>query len=161
MKVLIIILIIIILLKLLKDYMYKNNNNIDNCIDNKFKGKIKNSPLTENEKYFYNKLKEITDKYNLVIFPKLRLADIFETNNISDFNRIKAKHIDFTICNKDLNFLIFIELDDKTHEYKKNKINDEKKNFIFDSLNTNLVRIKNNNLNEKLVEIEKQISTLL
>lgn len=141
--------------------MYKNNNNIDNCIDNKFKGKIKNSPLTENEKYFYNKLKEITDKYNLVIFPKLRLADIFETNNISDFNRIKAKHIDFTICNKDLNFLIFIELDDKTHEYKKNKINDEKKNFIFDSLNTNLVRIKNNNLNEKLVEIEKQISTLL
>ncbi len=145
MKVLIIILIIIILLKLLKDYMYKNNNNIDNCIDNKFKGKIKNSPLTENEKYFYNKLKEITDKYNLVIFPKLRLADIFETNNISDFNRIKAKHIDFTICNKDLNFLIFIELDDKTHEYKKNKINDEKKNFIFDSLNTNLVRIKNNN----------------
>ena len=161
MKVLIIILIIIILLKLLKDYMYKNNNNIDNCIDKKFKGKIKNSPLTENEKYFYNKLKEITDKYNLVIFPKLRLADIFETNNISDFNRIKAKHIDFTICNKDLNFLIFIELDDKTHEYKKNKINDEKKNFIFDSLNTNLVRIKNNNLNEKLVEIEKQISTLL
>lgn len=141
--------------------MYKNNNNIDNCIDNKFKGKIKNSPLTENEKYFYNKLKEITDKYNLVIFPKLRLADIFETNNISDFNRIKAKHIDFTICNKDLKFLIFIELDDKTHEYKKNKINDEKKNFIFDSLNTNLVRIKNNNLNEKLVEIEKQISTLL
>lgn len=78
--------------------------------------------LTKNEWYFYKRLKPVIDKYNLQIIAKIRLADIVEVkpNNKGQwhslFNKIKSKHIDFAIVNKD-NFEIkyLIELDDSSH----------------------------------------------
>ena len=155
----ILILVIAIILKVLQEYLYYIKK--EEKKEYKFNGITKDSPLTNNEKLFYNKLKNITNKYNINIFPKLRLADIFETKNFEDFNKIKSKHIDFTLCNNELKFIMFIELDDNTHEKVKNKANDNKKNKIFESCNIEIIRIKNNEINEKLVEIEKKISTLI
>lgn len=157
MKLIITIIAILIILKILQEILEKKYQNNQ---DYNFKGKVKASPLTEYEKFFYNKLSNITKKYEVIIMPKLRLADIFETNNISDFNKIKSKHIDFTLCNKNLEFIMFIELDDSTHNKKKNIENDIKKNKIFENCNKKIFRIKNSEIDEKLKEIENEISTL-
>ena len=78
--------------------------------------------LTKNEYYFYTKLKEVTNKYNLQILTKIRLADLIEVKPYSInknewgtyFNKIKAKHIDFAIVD-DMKVLLIIELDDQSH----------------------------------------------
>lgn len=80
--------------------------------------------LTKNEYIFYRNLKNFADKYNLQILSKIRVADIVEpkpnTNKsewFSDFGKIKSKHVDFAIANKDnLYILCLIELDDNTHQ---------------------------------------------
>lgn len=91
--------------------------------------------LTENEKRFYKKLKPITDKYNLELLTKIRMADIIEVSETVNktewskyFSKIKSKHIDFAITDKDnLNILLLIELDDSSHK-EKSRI--ERDNFI-------------------------------
>lgn len=91
--------------------------------------------LTENEKRFYKKLKPITDKYNLELLTKIRMADIIEVSETVNknewskyFSKIKSKHIDFAITDKDnLNILLLIELDDSSH---KEKSRVERDNFI-------------------------------
>lgn len=91
--------------------------------------------LTENEKRFYKRLKPITDKYNLELLTKIRMADIIEVSETVDknewskyFSKIKSKHIDFAITDKDnLNILLLIELDDSSHK-EKSRI--ERDNFI-------------------------------
>lgn len=78
--------------------------------------------LTQNEYYFYKKLKEITEPLNLQILAKIRLADLIEVNKGLDsqkwgmyFGKIKAKHIDFAIA-EDMKIIALIELDDYTHQ---------------------------------------------
>jgi len=122
-----------------------------------FNGVLNKKLLTDNEYTFYNKLKNITDKYELTIFSKVRLADIIKTYNYSDFNKIKSKHIDFVICDKYSNFIKFIELDDSTHNRFKNKENDYKKNEIFKNINIDIIRIKVNEENKKLQELDEAL----
>lgn len=78
--------------------------------------------LTKNEYYFFKKLKELTDKENLQILAKIRLADLIEVNNglnKSDwgkyFGKIKSKHIDFAIADN-MKIVALIELDDSSHQ---------------------------------------------
>jgi len=82
---------------------------------------LKNNVLTKSEQKLYEALKPIVDKNNLIVFPKVRLADFIycpkHTNDsFTCFNKIKAKHIDFLICNSDTEPLLAVELDDKYHE---------------------------------------------
>lgn len=94
--------------------------------------------LTKNEYYFYTKLKEVTNKYNLQILTKIRLADLIEVKQYSInrnewgtyFNKIKAKHIDFAIVD-DMKVLLIIELDDQSHN---NIERIERDKFIDDNL---------------------------
>lgn len=80
--------------------------------------------LTKNEYIFYKNLKNFADKYNLQILSKIRVADIVEPKPnanksewFSDFGKIKSKHVDFALANKDnLYILCLIELDDNTHQ---------------------------------------------
>lgn len=123
------------------EYFFHNNKN-DEKEKNYFEGKLNKTILTKNELNFYNQLKLVTDKYNLIIFCKMRVADLISTNNISEFNKIKSKHIDFTICNKETNPLLFIELDDSTHNNYRNKQNDIKKDNIFYSIGYTIIRLK-------------------
>lgn len=78
--------------------------------------------LTQNEYYFYKKLKEVTEPLNLQILAKIRLADLIEVNKGLDsqkrgmyFGKIKAKHIDFAIA-EDMKIIALVELDDYTHQ---------------------------------------------
>lgn len=78
--------------------------------------------FTMNEKHLYSIINKIAEKMNVVIFSKVRLADLIyikskSENYYTHWNKIKAKHIDFVICNKiNYNILFVIELDDKSHE---------------------------------------------
>lgn len=94
--------------------------------------------FTMNEKNFYNIIKPIADIMNVVIFSKVRLADLIYIKSKSNdyykhWNKIKAKHVDFVICDKvDFKPLFVMELDDKSHD-KQERI--DRDNFIDNALN--------------------------
>lgn len=80
--------------------------------------------LTKHEYYFYKNLKQITDKYDLQILTKIRLADLVEVNKGLSrrewgmyFGKIKSKHVDFAIADN-MKIVLIIELDDRTHQYQ-------------------------------------------
>ena len=120
--------------------------------------------LTKNELEFYKKLKEFADNNNLQILSKIRLADIVEPKQnknrsewYSDFGKIKAKHIDFALCNKDnLYILCLIELDDNSHNTKERKERDKFVDEIFESVKIPIVHTKYYNQNT-----ENQLCSIL
>lgn len=147
--------------KILEENCYRNKfvkNNILN--DYTFSGKINYRLLTNTEYVFFYQLKRITDKYDLYIFPKIRLADIFRTDSLKEFGKVNSKHIDFTICDKYTKPIMFIELDDPSHFRKNNKINDMKKNSIFKAMNKELIRIDVNDINKGLYFIDKTLEPI-
>lgn len=136
-------------------YVYFNNNKKALPSPNyTFSGERNKYLLTRNELSFFYKLKNLTDKYKLYIFPKIRLADIINTNNISDFNKISSKHVDFTICDNYCRPILFIELDDNSHHSFIKKEKDIKKDYIFEEIHSNLIRIKLDEVEHKLKYIE-------
>lgn len=100
--------------------------------------------LTERERSFYRILKPIADKLELQICPKVRVADIVSIKKGTKdwqkwFNKIRSKHVDFLLCDYDMNIVLMIELDDSSHETERAKRNDALKNAIFGD---RLVRIR-------------------
>jgi len=79
--------------------------------------------LTPAERSFFGVL-QLAIKARLLIFAKVRVADILTTakglsnsERQSAFNRIKAKHFDFVLCDPDhLGVVCVLELDDKSHK---------------------------------------------
>lgn len=137
-----------------------NKNKINESINNYL---VLTSPMTKTELIFCKELKKITDKYNLLIIPQIQLQKIFKVYNkkdISSFNKIKAKSIDFAIVDNNYNYKMFIELDDYTHN-KSNRIKrDIFINELFKKYNYKLIRIKvQNNYNiEELENIIKEVA---
>ena len=87
-----------------------NNKNLNNT-DNNIKYLIKQNPMTETEIKFIKELKKITDINNLIILPQVQLQSIFHTINnkdITSFNKIKSKSIDFAIVDNNYNYKLFI-----------------------------------------------------
>lgn len=145
------------LIKILNDINKKNNN--DNNI---IKYLIKKNPMTDTEIKFVKELKKITDINNLIILPQVQLQSIFYTINnkdITSFNKIKCKSIDFAIVDSDYNYKLFIELDDYTHNRKNRIQRDQFINELFKTYNLKLKRIKvQNNYNiENLKNIIKEV----
>ncbi|NLP25930.1 MAG: DUF2726 domain-containing protein [Clostridiales bacterium] len=87
---------------------------------------VKKTLLSKNELRFYEKLRQITKKYDVHILSKIRMADIVEVKKglkreewSKYFNKIKSKHVDFALAEPDtLEILVLIELDDKSHAQK-------------------------------------------
>ena len=167
MKGLIIILIIIGVINILKNS--KNNKNIhsedvkDQALLNEevlpYKRKML---LTKAEYSIWNLLKAKCDKYEMIICPKIRMEDFINVD-IKDYSkrqsyrgRIKSRHVDFLICDKKLNILAGIEIDDNSHLKESSKEIDEFKNRVFKTINIPLFRIV---LNEGYYE--KQIDNYL
>jgi very-short-patch-repair endonuclease len=101
--------------------------------------------LTKTENKFHYVLSlVIGDKY--VIHPKVGLKDLVELkdkNQISLFNKIAQKHIDFVICDKRyLKPLCAIELDDYTHRWKSSEKRDSDKDKILRSAGIPLRRFE-------------------
>ncbi len=86
----------------------------------------------------------IQDKY--VIQSKVGLKDIVKLKNKDDmtnFNRIAKKHLDFVICNKRyLEPLCAIELDDRTHRWASSKKRDAVKDEVMQMAGIPLYRFK-------------------
>lgn len=123
---------------------------------------VKSNPMTETEKNFLGYLKPFTDKYNLIVLPQVQLQSIFKVYNnkdISNFNKIKAKSIDFAIVNNKYDYKLFIELDDYSHNQENRIKRDLFVNNLFNSYNLKLIRIKvqkNYNL-EQIENILKEV----
>jgi very-short-patch-repair endonuclease len=56
------------------------------------------------------------------------------------FNKIACKHVDFVLCDKELNILLAIELDDSSHNRQDRKERDEIVNAAFRSAGLPLMR---------------------
>lgn len=157
-----IISVILIILSILIEILNKKDikeNNTNNTTKDYL---ILKNPMTETELKFCLNLKEITDKYNLIIIPQIQLQKIFKTydkNNIKAFNKIKSKSIDFAIVDSNYNYKMFIELDDYTHNKKNRQERDIFINDLFSKYNLKLKRIKvQNNYNlEQLEKITKEV----
>ncbi len=162
--IIICILVIIIIYLVISRRPVSSNNKVKNECDNgkiyTFEGKLKDYIFTYYEKMFFEQLKLIAKDYNCYIFPKMRIADIIETYDKSNLKKIDCKHIDYTICNKSCKPILFIELDDYTHNYKSVKKRDEKKDFIFGNVGKKIIRVTKYNRDRTLYDINKLLKEI-
>lgn len=108
----------------------------------------KKNLLSNNERAFYKRLKQITPKYNLCILSKVRLEDIIKVKNnlnpsekASARGRIKSRHVDFVLADEnELDVKLLIELDDSSHRFKKAKEIDIFKNKLFEDVDLPYIR---------------------
>lgn len=109
-------------------------------------------PLLTNHEYkFYCALAPIAKKYGFCVLSKIRIADLVEptahfykerSNYFHYFGKIKAKHIDFALCNpENLEVLLLIELDDRTHETEKGRKRDEFVEAVYRDTGYRLLRV--------------------
>lgn len=102
--------------------------------------------LTRREYAFFKALQPIAQKYHLMICPKVRLADLVAvpqgTTERKWFNYIKAKHVDFTLCDMDLNVKLVIELDDSTHDRPDRQTRDDFVDRVFQKINVKLLHVR-------------------
>lgn len=141
---------------IIKKTYNSNENDIKNYL-------ILKNPMTDTEKKFVSYLKPFTDKYNLIILPQVQLQSIFKVYNkkdISSFNKIKSKSVDFAVVDNNYNYKLFIELDDYTHNRKDRIERDIFVNNLFNTYNLKLKRIKVQN-NYSLEQIESIIKEVV
>ena len=118
------------------------------------------------EKNFFKILNEITNKNNLILFSKVRVADLLyiskKSNNwITHLNKIKSKHIDFLICdNRNIKPLLAIELDDSSHNRYKRQQRDNFINQAFNDSELPILRVKVS-YNYDKIKLEDQIKKLI
>lgn len=131
-----------------------NVENLSNYQTNKY-------VMTQTELIFYRKLKEVTDRLEMNIFPQVHLERFIKTKDgkYADRNRIKSRSVDYCIVNnKNCKVICCVELDDSSH-YKENvKKDDEFKNRLFEKVGIPLYRVKVvNDYKSQLIEIENKI----
>jgi hypothetical protein len=107
------------------------------------------SILTNAEKEFYVALANAVHP-ELVVFPKVRVADIVEVNAPrhsrgwqSAFNRIGQKHVDFVLCRATtLETLGAVELDDSTHQRQDRQRRDEFVDRVLTDAGLKVIRVR-------------------
>lgn len=83
--------------------------------------KKNNYLFTKAERSFYHVLNPVVKELDLHLFAKVRLSDLVyvtrkDNSKMTYFNKIKAKHIDFVLCDKEnISPILAIELDDASH----------------------------------------------
>lgn len=92
--------------------------------------------FTENELGFYQSLVPVAESRGLLVFAKVRLADIIEPQETKHwqaaFNKVRSKHIDFILCDDQfIKPMLAIELDDSTHQRVKRQ---ERDHFVNEAL---------------------------
>lgn len=98
--------------------------------------------LTYNESRNFRSLQEAAFRKGYMICPKVRLADIVKPRNdkkyMSNFGKIKSKHVDFTICDQNMKVLAVVELDDSSHDRPDRQERDE---FVDSILEANGIKV--------------------
>ena len=123
------------------------------------------SLLTTTEYNFYTVLKELCDKENFLICPKVRLEDFINVtaqDRMKYRGHIKSRHVDFVICDSWLKIIAAIELDDASHNTQQAQIIDNFKNELFDAIEIPLFRIKVNDFHViRITEMLEYIKELI
>ena len=102
------------------------------------------------EKDFYAVLKRIAEENNYLLFSKVRLEDLLwipksvsQKERFGLRNRIKSRHVDFLICDRDkISPLLAIELDDSSHGSNKGMERDGFVNQALEDAQLPLLRFK-------------------
>jgi len=107
--------------------------------------KLRDDFLSPAEFSFYQVLNSIVSK-RLIVLCKVRLADIFFVSqpnlNLSYFNRIAQRHVDFLICRPDtMKPVVAIELDDSSHNSPSRRERDEFLDALFKAADFPLVHM--------------------
>lgn len=115
--------------------------------------------LTPSEKRFYNVLRHVVGPHTVLV--KVRLADLVEADDRhllrkSNFDHIKAKHIDFVICDPALSPLIAVELDGSSHELPDRQTRDRDVNRILEIAELPILRVPVRRIYNP-ADIEKQL----
>jgi Protein of unknown function (DUF2726) len=109
-----------------------------------FSYKCKPYFFTRSENEFFGLLQRTLEGRNVVIFPKVRVADVLESTSggLAGFNRISQKHIDYLVVSLP-NFqpIMAIELDGKSHGSESQQKRDAVKDQTFKSAGMPLVRV--------------------
>ena len=96
------------------------------------------------ERKFFQTLSSVLPPHYL-LFSKVRLLDLFDfpKGDYTSMNKIKAKHVDFLICDKiDVSPLLAIELDGWSHQAPDRQARDREVDTIFISAKLPLVHIE-------------------
>lgn len=93
---------------MIKENIFLNNDE-NVFINEKYE---KKQFMTEYEKYFYNVINKLNDKY--MIIPQINLATIINKKNKIYCNEL-FRNIDFAIFDKKFNIKLLIEINDKSH----------------------------------------------
>ena len=105
--------------------------------------------LTQTEYTFYMALKQQCDRNGLLICPKVRMEDFINVTAQQDKLKyrgyIKSRHIDFMICDKWLNLIAGLELDDRSHQRPDVAQTDRFKDEVFRTIGLPLYRIRTSN----------------
>jgi len=101
---------------------------------------VKRPLLTQTERQFlsilyqalsgsgYGVLPQVATNAILNIEPKKPGSKTYRSHSQTIRNKFEKTHIDFTICDQQLNVILLIELDDHTHDSKKDS--DRERDFI-------------------------------
>lgn len=120
--------------------------------------------LSKNEWHFYkDKLQPFTEKYRYNILAKVRMEDVVGVKRDIDKReyssargKVRARHFDFILVDKDMHVLLVIELDDKSHENIKSQIVDKFKNETLEAIKLPYIRVrKNDNIEDRICETLK------
>lgn len=149
--------VIIIFVVLVTIYWSNKENNSEEVRQPKYYKKQFFFSYKEYE--FMDILKKILEdnypwKYD--IFPKTRLADIFDVDKYShhkqwDTNKIWAKHVDFLIVDSYTAYkpILAIELNGTSHDNEEQQKTDTFKEYLFDSNNINFLIIRNEDVEDE------------
>ena len=108
------------------DNLLNQNDNDDNNEETqKFLYNPKPSLLTETEKGFYKAIKEVLPE-NHLLFPQINLATVISKNDASHFQNELFRNIDFLITNSEFKPLVFVEINDSSHNSNQRKERDQK-----------------------------------
>lgn len=103
--------------------------------------------FTVNEKRFYKVLIQASTELDLVLFSKVRIADLLyvttKENWRTHFNKISQKHVDFVLLDKkNLSPILLIELDDPSHNRKDRIERDMFVDDAYENAGMNILHIK-------------------
>lgn len=115
--------------------------------------------FNEYERITYERVLEICKKVNASVFPKVRIADIFNItkSGISDrdYSFALKSHFDFTVFDNESKFPLFaVEFDGKFHETEIQKNRDLIKNRLVDRFDLPLLRINSRYLEKKYRDLD-------
>jgi len=103
--------------------------------------KIMNNP----EQVTHADIKDICSRHNAFVYPKVRIADVFEISNSGissrEYSFALKSHFDFTVYDKESNPLFSVEFDGPGHKEPNQMENDELKDNLCRYFNFPLLRI--------------------